>query len=40
MKAESNHKYDTTDYEKIDPVFGDEKEFSLLAKELTITASV
>ena len=33
MKAESNHKYDTTDYEKIDPVFGDEKEFSLLAKE-------
>ena len=23
MKAESNHKYDTTDYTKIDPFFGD-----------------
>ena len=33
MEAESNHKYDTTDYEKIDPAFGDEKEFSLLVKE-------
>ena len=33
LKAESNHKYDTTDYEKIDPAFGDEKEFALLVKE-------
>lgn len=33
FKAESNHKYDTEDYEKIDPAFGDEKEFALLVKE-------
>lgn len=33
MEAESNHKYDTTDYEKIDPAFGDEKEFTFLVKE-------
>lgn len=33
MEAESNHKYDTRDYYKIDPHFGDEKEFALLVKE-------
>lgn len=33
MDAESNHKYDTTDYERIDPRFGDEAEFALLVKE-------
>ena len=33
MEAESNHKYDTTDYTKIDPAFGDEKEFESLVKE-------
>ncbi len=33
MEAESNHKYDTTSYERIDPHFGDEKEFALLVKE-------
>ena len=27
MKAESNHKYDTTDYTVIDPHFGTEEEF-------------
>lgn len=33
MEAESNHKYDTRDYTKIDPYFGDNKEFALLVKE-------
>ena len=33
MEAESNHKYDTRDYTKIDPYFGDNKEFTLLVKE-------
>lgn len=33
MEALSNHKYDTTDYRKIDPSFGDEKEFALLVQE-------
>ena len=30
MKAESNHKYDTTDYTKIDPAFGDEETMKVL----------
>ena len=33
MEAESNHKYDTRDYTKIDPYFGDNEEFTLLVKE-------
>lgn len=33
MEAESNHKYDTRDYTKIDPYFGDNEEFRLLVKE-------
>lgn len=33
MEAESNHKYDTRDYTKIDLYFGDNKEFALLVKE-------
>ncbi len=33
MEAESNHKYDTTDYTKIDPHFGTEEEFGALVKE-------
>lgn len=33
MEAESNHKYDTRDYTKIDPCFGDNEEFALLVKE-------
>ncbi|MDO4602238.1 MAG: alpha amylase N-terminal ig-like domain-containing protein [Eubacteriales bacterium] len=33
MEAESNHKYDTRDYTKIDPYFGENKEFALLVKE-------
>lgn len=33
MEAESNHKYDTRDYTKIDPYFGDNEEFALLVKE-------
>lgn len=33
MQAESNHKYDTTDYTKIDPNFGTEEEFAALVKE-------
>lgn len=33
MEAESNHKYDTRDYTKIDPYFGDNKEFALLVEE-------
>ncbi len=31
--AESNHKYDTTDYEKIDPAFGDEEDMTALVDE-------
>ena len=34
FEATSNHKYDTGDYEKIDPMFGDEEDF----KELCIKA--
>ena len=34
FKAYSNHKYDTGDYEMIDPMFGDEETF----KELCVTA--
>ena len=33
MKAESNHKYDTTDYTKIDPFFGDADTMKVLCKE-------
>ena len=33
FEAYSNHKYDTADYEKIDPFFGDEKDFSDLCAE-------
>ncbi|MGZ4161335.1 MAG: pullulanase X25 domain-containing protein, partial [Neobacillus sp.] len=33
--APSNHKYDTTDYKQIDPMFGTEKEFEDFAKELS-----
>lgn len=33
MEAESNHKYDTTDYTKIDACFGDEEIFAGLVKE-------
>lgn len=33
MEAETNHKYDTKDYRKIDPSFGDEKEFAQMVKE-------
>lgn len=31
--AYSNHKYDTADYTRIDPMFGDEKEFAKLCSE-------
>ncbi len=34
FQAETNHKYDTTDYFKIDPHFGDMKIFSRLIKEV------
>ena len=33
MEAESNHKYDTTDYTKIDPAFGDEETMKALCME-------
>lgn len=33
MKAESNHKYDTEDYTKIDPYFGNEEIFAKLVKK-------
>lgn len=33
MEAESNHKYDTTDYTKIDPHFGNKEIFAKLVKE-------
>lgn len=33
MEAESNHKYDTTDYTKIDSHFGTNEEFAALVKE-------
>lgn len=33
FKAYSNHKYDTGDYETIDPMFGDEKTFKKLCSE-------
>lgn len=33
FEAYSSHKYDTGDYSKIDPMFGDEEEFSKLCKE-------
>lgn len=33
FEAESNHKYDTTDYYKIDPAFGDETVFGKLVEE-------
>lgn len=32
-EAPSNHKYDTTDYTKIDPRFGDEESFKMLVNE-------
>lgn len=33
FEAYSNHKYDTSDYLKVDPMFGTEKDFSRLCKE-------
>ncbi len=33
FEAYSNHKYDTSDYMKIDPMFGDEAEFTRLCEE-------
>lgn len=33
MEAESNHKYDTTDYTKIDPAFGDNETMKNMTKE-------
>ena len=33
MEAESNHKYDTTDYMKIDPCFGEKEDFIRLVQE-------
>lgn len=33
MEAESNHKYDTKDYTKIDPYFGTNEEFTQLVRE-------
>ena len=33
MEAESNHKYDTTDYTKIDPAFGNEEMMKALCRE-------
>ncbi|MCR4708296.1 MAG: glycoside hydrolase family 13 protein [Clostridiales bacterium] len=33
FKANSNHKYDTGDYTRIDPMFGDEQTFSRLCRE-------
>lgn len=33
MKAESHHKYDTTDYTQIDPAFGDEEQMRCLVSE-------
>lgn len=33
MESEFNHKYDTTDYTKIDPAFGDEEMMKALCRE-------
>lgn len=33
FEAYSNHKYDTGDYEKVDPMFGSEEDFRALCKE-------
>lgn len=33
FEAYSNHRYDTGDYEKVDPLLGDEKEFAILCAE-------
>lgn len=33
FESHSNHRYDTADYEKIDPLLGDEKDFAKLCKE-------
>ncbi len=33
FEAKSNHKYNTANYEKIDPLFGDEKDFERLCKK-------
>lgn len=33
FEARSNHRYDTADYERIDPLLGDEDDFSVLARE-------
>lgn len=33
FKAQSNHRYDTGDYEQIDPLLGDEKDFKSLCKK-------
>lgn len=36
FKAFSNHRYDTADYLQIDPLLGDEKDFSALCKEIPV----
>lgn len=33
FEAQSNHRYDTANYEKIDPLLGSEKDFSILCKK-------
>ena len=33
FQARSNHKYDTGDYKRIDPMFGDEEDFKALCRE-------
>ena len=33
MEAESNHKYDTTDYTRIDPAFGDDQVMRSLCRQ-------
>ena len=33
FEAYSNHKYDTSDFMRVDPMFGDEKEFTCLCRE-------
>lgn len=35
FESQSNHKYDTGDYKKIDPMFGDEETFKKLIEECT-----
>ncbi len=39
FEAASNHRYDTADYLRIDPMLGDEEEFCALAARLLSTVS-